>query len=117
MIFAFVMWVIVCFLPETYSPVLLRRKYGQGSLVESLKQNFDIQTILIRPFKLLATEPILFLMSLYVSIIYALLYAFFGSYPIVFGDIFGLNSGFIGLVSLLSLLLLFLVLMYDSYSL
>ncbi|KAG2226712.1 hypothetical protein INT45_001059 [Circinella minor] len=115
MIFAFVMWVIVCFLPETYSPVLLRRKYGQGSLVESLKQNFDIQTILIRPFKLLATEPILFLMSLYVSIIYALLYAFFGSYPIVFGDIFGLNSGFVGLMFIGVLIGVFLALLFAPY--
>ncbi|KAI9266766.1 major facilitator superfamily domain-containing protein [Phascolomyces articulosus] len=98
MIFAFVMWVVICFLPETYSPVLLQRRQGNDSLIENLKKNFDIQMILIRPFKLLITEPALLLMSLYVSIIYALLYGFFGSYPIIFGDIFGMNSGFVGLM-------------------
>ena len=32
----------------------------------------------------LGTEPIVFLLSLYISIVYAILYAFFDAFPIVF---------------------------------
>ncbi|KAI9494083.1 major facilitator superfamily domain-containing protein [Zychaea mexicana] len=99
MIFSGVMWIVICFLPETYGPVLLRRRRG-GTLSEALRKNFDLQTTLVRPFTLLLTEPILFLMSLYIAIIYALLYGFFGCYPIIFGDIWGMNSGFVGLMFL-----------------
>ncbi|KAI8146108.1 major facilitator superfamily domain-containing protein [Fennellomyces sp. T-0311] len=96
MMFSGAMWVVMCCLPETYAPVLLRRRQG-GTLSEAFKKNFDVQTTLVRPFTMLITEPILLLMSLYIAIIYALLYGFFGSYPIIFGDIWGMNSGYIGL--------------------
>lgn len=43
------------------------------------------------------TEPILLLMSLYIALIYGLLYAFFFSYPVVFGEYYGWNDGMVGL--------------------
>ncbi|OBZ84984.1 hypothetical protein A0J61_06962 [Choanephora cucurbitarum] len=109
MIFAGVIWIIICFLPETYHPKLLaerakklRKETGDPSYVtveEEIPISFSeiVQTNLIRPFLMLATEPILLLMSLYVAIIYALLYAFFFAYPIVFGEVHHMNDGEIGL--------------------
>lgn len=102
------MWIFMVFLPETYGPALLarraknlRKKTGDPRyriLDEPFESRTElIKSTLIRPFTMLATEPILLLMSLYVAIIYALLYAFFFAYPIVFGEVHGFNDGFIGL--------------------
>lgn len=106
MMFAGVMWVIICCLPETYAPVLARRREKAKSTPEdpeiaNLPKESTMTTIknmLVRPFVMLVTEPILLLMSLYIAIIYALLYGFFGSFPIVFGEIWGFNSGIAGLM-------------------
>jgi hypothetical protein len=46
---------------------------------------------------MLATEPILCLLSLYIALIYGLLYAFFFSFPVVFGDNYHWNDGIVGL--------------------
>ncbi|KAG1466605.1 hypothetical protein G6F56_004657 [Rhizopus delemar] len=109
MIFAGVTWIIACILPETYHPVLLakrakelREKTGDPTYV-TVEEEIPVpiselvQANLIRPFIMLATEPILMLMSLYIAIIYALLYAFFFAYPVVFGEVHNMNDGFIGL--------------------
>lgn len=109
MMFAGVMWIIMCFVPETYHPVLLakrakriRAETGDPTYV-TVEEEFPvpiselIQANLVRPFIMLATEPILLLMSLYIAIIYALLYAFFFAYPIVFGKVHDFNDGETGL--------------------
>ncbi|KAI7897475.1 major facilitator superfamily domain-containing protein [Cokeromyces recurvatus] len=111
MIFAGVMWIIICCLPETYHPVLLARRAkriraetGDPTFV-TVEEEFPVpiselvQANLIRPFIMIFTEPILTLMSLYIAVIYALLYAFFFAYPIVFAQ-HGMNDGEIGLTFL-----------------
>ncbi len=40
---------------------------------------------LIRPFSMTFTEPIVLAIDLYIGLIYAILYSYFESYPIVFG--------------------------------
>lgn len=52
---------------------------------------------LVRPFSLSFTEPILFLLNLYIALIYGLLYVWFESFVIVFVDIYGFNLGEEGL--------------------
>ncbi|CAO0795132.1 unnamed protein product [Mucor circinelloides] len=109
MIFAGVMWIFVCILPETYHPKLLavrakrmREETGDPTYV-TVEEEFPVpiselvQANLVRPFVMLATEPILLLMSLYIAVIYALLYAFFFAYPIVFQGVRGFNDGEVGL--------------------
>ncbi|KAI9487756.1 MAG: major facilitator superfamily domain-containing protein [Benjaminiella poitrasii] len=111
MIFAGVMWIIICFLPETYHPVLLakrakriRAETGDPTYV-TVEEEFPVpiselvQANLVRPFIMICTEPILTLMSLYIAVIYALLYAFFFAYPIVFAQ-HNMNDGEIGLTFL-----------------
>lgn len=46
---------------------------------------------------MIVTEPILLLMSLYIALIYGLLYAFFFSFPVVFGEDYRWNDGLAGL--------------------
>ncbi|KAG1145966.1 hypothetical protein G6F37_005173 [Rhizopus arrhizus] len=109
MIFAGVTWIIACILPETYHPTLLakrakklRQETGDPTYI-TVEEEIPIpiselvQANLIRPFIMLLTEPILILMSLYIAVIYALLYAFFFAYPIVFGELYHMNDGLIGL--------------------
>ncbi|VDC06564.1 unnamed protein product [Peniophora sp. CBMAI 1063] len=109
MIFAGVMSVFLSFIPETYAPVILKRRArklreetGSDNYVteqELFPRPFSdllIET-LIRPFGMLITEPVLLLMSLYIAMIYGLLYAFFFSFPVVFGEDYGWNDGLVGL--------------------
>ncbi|KAG0164474.1 hypothetical protein DFQ28_010270 [Apophysomyces sp. BC1034] len=109
MMFAGVMWIIITIMPETYHPVLLKKRAkrlrfetGDPSYV-TVEEEFPVplsellKSTLVRPFEMLVTEPILLFMSMYIAIIYALLYAFFFAYPIIFGEIYGMNDGEIGL--------------------
>jgi len=90
MIFSGVCTTIMCFLfPETYSPVILQKKakrlrkedpVGSKQLyAEHEQQDWSVKGVisrtLFRPFKMLAQEPILLLITVYISIVYGLLYA------------------------------------------
>lgn len=85
------------FTPETYAPVLLRRrakKLSEASKGVSYISVHDVnrsgsfsqvvRTNLSRPFIFLVTEPIVLLLAIYVSIVYGTLYALFSGFPIVF---------------------------------
>ncbi|KUJ13317.1 MFS general substrate transporter [Mollisia scopiformis] len=52
-----------------------------------------IHTYLFKPFKMLAQEPILLLVTIYMSLIYGILYLFFEAYPISFQEQRGWNQG------------------------
>ncbi|KAJ5174188.1 Major facilitator superfamily multidrug transporter mdrA [Penicillium canariense] len=102
-----VMWCVGAALkPETYAPVLLRQRaktlskltgkvyvskldidQGRPILKEALK------IALSRPFLLLFREPIVLLLSIYLSIIYGTLYMLFGAFPIVYEIHRGWNQG------------------------
>ncbi|KAG2177040.1 hypothetical protein INT43_007696 [Umbelopsis isabellina] len=109
LIFSGVMWIAVSVLPETYAPVLLarraaklRKEHNNPAYVteqERYRNSFaqTVQITMVRPFTMLFSEPILVLMSLYIALIYGLLYAFFFAYPVVFGELYGFNDGQIGL--------------------
>jgi multidrug resistance protein len=109
MIAAFVTWCFICILPETFAPVLLKKRAkklraetGDESFIteqEVLRlplREIVVET-LIRPFQMLVEEPILLLMSLYVSLVYGLLYAYFFAYPVVFVEGYGWDDAKTGL--------------------
>jgi MFS family permease len=87
---------LVIFMPETYAPVILKRRAkklrketGNSSLwspldMESrnLKQMFLITVS--RPFRMLFYESIVSLTSLYLALAYAIFYLYFEAYPIIF---------------------------------
>ena len=97
---------IVSFLiiPETYHPVILQqraarkrretRHWGYHSLLD--ENTPTMRDILIkyflRPCQMLALEPILLCVTIYISLIYGILYLFFEAYPISFREVRGWES-------------------------
>jgi hypothetical protein len=55
---------------------------------------------LLRPTKMLFTEPIVSFLSLYVAFNFAVIFTFFASVPYVFGVVYGFDRGQTGLVFL-----------------
>jgi hypothetical protein len=110
MAFAGVMMIIVGLIPETYSPVILKRRAaklssesGNINIIteqEKVKLIFRdiVQTSLLRPIIMILIEPVLDLMCMYIVLIYSILYAFFFAYPVIFGELYDYNDGLIGLM-------------------
>ncbi|OAA65564.1 MFS multidrug transporter [Niveomyces insectorum RCEF 264] len=105
----------VVWLPETYAPCLLvnkaerlRRQTGNwGIHAPHERLEIGVRALVdkyfTRPLRLLCTEPIVFLVSLYMSIVYGLVYALLEAYPYVFQHTYGMGTG----VSCLPFLALF----------
>lgn len=110
MAFAGAMMILMGLVPETYAPVILkkravklRKETGNLNIVteqEKYKLTFReiARTSLIRPITMIMTEPVLDLMCMYIVLIYAMLYAFFFAYPVIFGKLYSYNDGQIGLM-------------------
>lgn len=111
LILSAIVWILITFtVPETYAPTLLarrakkmRKETGDSGYVT--EQELDTRTFssrlivfLIRPFQLLFRELIVLLISLYMSVLYGLLYMFFVAYPIVFQKGKGYSAGITGLM-------------------
>jgi len=104
----------IFFLPETSSSnILFRRARRLRKLTgnEKLKSEPEILgeqmtgkeialMVLVRPFTLNFTEPMVFLLNLYIALVYGLLYIWFESFPIVFNGIYGFTLGKEGLAFL-----------------
>ncbi|KAJ5355938.1 Major facilitator superfamily domain general substrate transporter [Penicillium concentricum] len=103
------------FLKETYAPAVLVEKaailrrqthnWGIRARQEEIELDWGelITNNFSRPFRMLFTEPIVLLISLWMSFVYGIMYALLGAYPVVFQGIHGLNLGvgslpFIGLI-------------------
>lgn len=113
-IFTGVLWIACGFIvPETYAPVLLRRRAAtlskQTGKVYVSKQDAQqrkvsmgeaFKTAIFRPWILLFREPIVFLLSLYMAIIYGTLYMLFAAFPIVYQQGRGWSQGIGGLAFL-----------------
>lgn len=57
-----------------------------------------LRVFLIRPFQLLFLEPIVLFLSIYMSVLYGLLYMFFVAYPVVYQEGKGYSAGITGLM-------------------
>ncbi|CAG7853408.1 Uncharacterized MFS-type transporter C409.08 [Serendipita indica DSM 11827] len=88
----------IFYMPETYAPVLLRRRaqklYEESARTVHYVSKYDtgrretpmqkISSNMRRPFVFLFTEPIVALFSLWVGVLYGSLYATFIAFPFVF---------------------------------
>lgn len=81
----------------------MREQTGQADYVT--EEDIDkrplgerLAIFLIRPFQLLFGELIVFLISLYMSVLYGLLYMFFVAFPIIFQVGKGYSAGITGLM-------------------
>jgi len=96
---------VLMFMEETYPPVILVLKashlrrithnWGIHAKQEEIEVDFKelISRNFSRPLRLIVSEPIIFLISLYTSFVYAILYLFLIAYPIVFQQIRGWEGG------------------------
>ncbi|TLS27649.1 hypothetical protein PpBr36_04643 [Pyricularia pennisetigena] len=111
LIVSFVVWVLITFtVPETYAPTILARRARQiqkktGEQDHVTEQDLDtrpaserLAIFLIRPFQLLFGELIVFLISIYMSVLYGLLYMFFVAFPIIYQGGKGYSAGTTGLM-------------------
>jgi multidrug resistance protein len=100
-------------IPETYSPVILKRRADilskrTGKVYVSVLERRQgkvtpkaaFQKSLSRPWALLFLEPIVLLISIYMAIIYGTLYLCFGAFPIVYQQGRGWSPGIGGLAFL-----------------
>ncbi|OCK83275.1 major facilitator superfamily transporter [Lepidopterella palustris CBS 459.81] len=120
------------FLRETYPPVILvskaaelRRRtknWGIHAKQEEIEVDFRelVEKNFSRPLRMLVTEPIVLLLSLYMAFIYGLLYLFLTAYPLVFQGVHHMNLGvgglpFFGMITGQLLAGLFIALRQPSY--
>ena len=81
----------------------MRKELGDDKYVTELELNQRpfrerLGVFLIRPFQLLFREPIVMFLSIYMSVLYGLLYMFFVAYPTVYIEGKGYSSGITGLM-------------------
>ncbi|KAJ5717601.1 hypothetical protein N7488_003247 [Penicillium malachiteum] len=106
-VFTGLIWIIgVLIVPETYAPVLLRKRAERLSEITGKVYRSKLEmergkvstraafgTALKRPWILLFAEPIVLLLSIYMAIVYGTLYMLFDAFPIVFQEIRGWSEG------------------------
>ncbi|KAL6299148.1 MFS general substrate transporter [Sparassis latifolia] len=104
--------IIVLTLPETYAPVILvrkarrRRKETRDDHYWAPLEKRDmplfqrVNSIVARPFIMLACEPMLLAVTVYMSFVYGCIYLLFVAYPIVFTIGHHMSEGITGLMYL-----------------
>ncbi|KAF2871686.1 major facilitator superfamily domain-containing protein [Massariosphaeria phaeospora] len=100
---------LLLFMEETYPPMVLvakaaelrRRTKNWGIHAKQEEIEVDFKEMMIqnvsRPMRILFTEPIVLLITIYMSFIYGLLYLFLTAYALVFQGVYGWNPGVAGL--------------------
>lgn len=105
-LFAFtgIVFAVTLFTSETLASAILhkrakklRKETGNNAYQTHHERNAkDLKTVLVvslvRPFEMLIREPVLIAFSLYLCLVYALLYLMFFAYPIVFVEGHGFNA-------------------------
>lgn len=91
----------IALMPETHKMVILsKRACKRGMPLKKLSaaeaKQFIKQTLTVtifRPIKMLFIEPIVLVLSIYVAFIFAVLFAFFESYPVIYRGIYHMDQG------------------------
>ncbi|SSD61215.1 probable Polyamine transporter 1 [Saccharomycodes ludwigii] len=105
---------VALFYEETHHPIILCRKasmmrkksgnWGIFAAHENAELSISdiVSKTMTRPIKMLLTEPILFLLSIYNSFVYGILYLLLEAYPIVFVEGYGfLKNGELPYIALI----------------
>ena len=123
------LWIVNSLIvPETYAPVLLRKRAEKLSKLTGKvylsKLDIDrgkivageaFKSALLRPWILLFREPIVFILSIYMAIVYGTLYMLFAAYPIVFEEGRGWSEGIQGLAFLAILIGMLFAISYNLF--
>jgi hypothetical protein len=101
----FVLALVLGFQPETYTPLLLKWKahhFRQLTGDERYRAEIEIvdHSLLARlragtyrPFLFVRTEPLVIVIALYLSIVYIVLFTFFGGYNSIFTETYSISDG------------------------
>nr|KAK5438411.1 hypothetical protein LTR18_008933 [Exophiala xenobiotica] len=93
------------FLPETYAPILLKWKashlrsitgnnrYKSGLEVQDTRFVNRLLHNFYRPFQLFVFEPIVALFTLYLTVVYIILFTFLTGFEFIFTETYGLSQG------------------------
>lgn len=107
---ALVLALIILFLPETYPPLLLKWKarhlrHLTGDERYRSEMDLDrtalfsrIKTACVRQFSLTFREPIILLITLYMNVVYIVIFTFFVGYPYIFSDVYDISQGLTNIV-------------------
>lgn len=90
----------LAFCPETHKAVLLKKrakKRGIKVIQPVVQTKALLKFIFFRPAQMIAYEPIVSLMSLYVAFVFAVLFGFFEAFPIIFRGVHRMELGVSGL--------------------
>ncbi|KAJ7146047.1 major facilitator superfamily domain-containing protein [Mycena epipterygia] len=100
-IFSTVLSIAVAFIPETHGPTLLKWRIAkEGNAPPPLKFGKVVSVFkvaLARPLLYLFTEPVVILVSIYLSVLYGILYGFFEAFTVVYLEIRGFKTTSFGL--------------------
>ncbi|KAJ7686817.1 major facilitator superfamily domain-containing protein [Mycena rosella] len=100
-IFSTVLSILVACVPETHGPTLLKWRIAKAGNAPPPLKFAEImgvfKTALARPIIYLFTEPVVMLVSLYLSVLYGILYGFFEAFTVVYLEIRGFESTSYGL--------------------
>ncbi|KAM5347291.1 hypothetical protein ACJ41O_010296 [Fusarium nematophilum] len=101
---------VVCYFaaPETYHPTLIRNKVNRlkketgnqdlySALENGLSSKKRFEHAILRPMKMLFTQLPVLALSLYVAVVYGVLYLMFSTFTFVFAQQYGFGTGTIGL--------------------
>jgi DHA1 family multidrug resistance protein-like MFS transporter len=106
--------IAVIIVPETYGPVILKRRaqrlrqetrnWALHAKIEEggMSVKDVVQRYIFRPAQMIPREPILLLVTIYMALIYGILYLFFEAYPVSFQEERGWNDG-VGALPFLSI--------------
>lgn len=101
---------IILFQPETYSPLLLKwkgRNLRRETGDERFRSEMDMEKVHLfrliggamkRQVLITIHEPIILLISLYMTVLYIVLFTFFDGYSFIFEDTHGLSQGMTNIV-------------------
>ncbi|KAF7307831.1 MFS transporter [Mycena kentingensis (nom. inval.)] len=96
-IFSTVLSVFVALVPETHGPTLHRWRENDAQKFPLRKQIVLLRRTLAIPVVYLFAEPLVSIVSIYLSILYGILYGFFEEFGVVFRDIRGFSPKQYGL--------------------
>lgn len=95
----------ILLMPETHKGVILRKRAVKRKvkLKEFTKEDqkeflkITLTITVFRPLKMLVVEPIVLVFSIYVAFIFAVLFAFFEAYPVIYRGVYSMDYGISGL--------------------
>ncbi|QID85623.1 Polyamine transporter 4 [Saccharomyces pastorianus] len=92
-------------MPETHKGIILKKRAKKRNMVLKKFTREDqkafikttVTTTILRPLKMLVVEPIVFVFSIYVAFIFAILFGFFEAYAVIYRGVYHMGAGVSGL--------------------